>query len=340
MPFHTTPLLLVAAFTACLLLAAKAGLVGIPLGLIIISWFFKYCFIVLDAVAAGEDALPVLSVEMVNPLDEQRPLAIAVLVVAECSLALTLGHHAGRAAWWGLVGALLFALPANIGILAIGRHPWQVVSPPALVSLIAAMGRDYLWLLAVMAVAASGVYGMSRYGVPQWMLLALTQLLFLLVFALIGGVIFEHRLELGIEAKTRQERVAERDAREHLARRAHMLDQAYNHFKMGKGESGWQELATWLRAQEGEDERYLEHRAVLEAVCKWEDVRVGDRLANELIGMLLAKKATGEALGVAERRLAGNPVFRVLPLEQAVRLGELAGLAGKKALQRRLAGPP
>jgi hypothetical protein len=83
----------------------------------------------------------------------------------------------------------------------------------------------------------------------------------------------------------------------------------------------------------------VEYRAVLEAASKWDDARPADRLANELVALLLAKRANGEALGVVEQRFATNPQFQVLPAAQAVRIAELAGAAGKRSLQRRITPP-
>jgi hypothetical protein len=80
----------------------------------------------------------------------------------------------------------------------------------------------------------------------------------------------------------------------------------------------------------------VEYRAVLEAASTWDDVRAADRLANELVGLLLAKRSNGEALSVVERRLATNPQFQVLPPAQATRVAELAAAAGKRSLQRRV----
>ena len=80
----------------------------------------------------------------------------------------------------------------------------------------------------------------------------------------------------------------------------------------------------------------VEYRAVLEAASKWDDIRPADRLANDLVGLLLAKRANGEALRIVEQRLAINPQFQVLPPAQAIRVAELAGVAGKRSLQRRV----
>jgi hypothetical protein len=58
-------------------LAAKAGLMGIP---ILTSWFFKYAYIPFDHTVRGFDEPPTLDIQMLNPLDEQRPLAqVAIL---------------------------------------------------------------------------------------------------------------------------------------------------------------------------------------------------------------------------------------------------------------------
>jgi hypothetical protein len=85
------------------------------------------------------------------------------------------------------------------------------------------------------------------------------------------------------------------------------------------------------------DSQLPEYRAALAATSEWDDVRAADKLANDFAALLLAKRANGEALLVVERRLATNPRYQVSPPAQAVRLAELAGLAGKRGLQRQLA---
>src|SRR3569833_2685280 len=108
-PIHSTPLLLVVTFALGLRLAVAAGLAGIPLAFLLFSWFFKYCFVLFDSVVAGEDVPPVLSIEMVNPVDEQRPLVLAALLMAEGLLL------------WRVRPALLIAvaavLPAHLAVL-------------------------------------------------------------------------------------------------------------------------------------------------------------------------------------------------------------------------------
>jgi hypothetical protein len=80
-PLRTAPLLLIGTFSVLLVLAAKAGIVGIPLGLIVLSWFTKYSFVLMDHLAEGVVEPPVLSTEMLNPLSEQRPMIMLLLTI-------------------------------------------------------------------------------------------------------------------------------------------------------------------------------------------------------------------------------------------------------------------
>jgi hypothetical protein len=336
LPFHGTPLLLVIPFSIGLALASKVGFMGIPLAFLLLSWFFKYCFVVLDSVVAGEDEPPVLSVEMVNPVSEQRPLVLGLLIVVEGTLVGLLQQSLGWLA--GLLGLAVFtiALPAQVAVLGVTRNPFKAIWPPALFHLMRALGWDYVLLNGATLVTVGILYGMAAHDAPIWLLVILLQVLFLLTFSLTGGAVFEHRLVLGIDSITRKERLAARDAREHKAKRDHMLDHAYSSFRVRKPLEGWKEIETWLQQHGQGENQTIEYLALLDTASKWDDVRAADRLANDLATLLLARRATGEALTVVERRLATNPRFKMSQPLQAVRLAELAGAAGKRALQRQL----
>ncbi|MEJ0008541.1 MAG: hypothetical protein WDM77_19805 [Steroidobacteraceae bacterium] len=131
MPFHAAPLILAAVFSLLGYFAPQAGVLGIPLALILVSWFFKYCFVLLDAVVAGHEELPVLSVEMLNPVDEQRPLIQAVMVCLGFIACWSLYHAVAPLAGLGLGALLLLVLPATIGLLpsatagSMRSHRWR-----------------------------------------------------------------------------------------------------------------------------------------------------------------------------------------------------------------------
>jgi hypothetical protein len=337
LPFHSTPLVLVLTFSIGLLLAIKAGFVGIPLGLLLFSWFFKYCFVIFDSVVAGHDEPPVLSIEMVNPISEQRPLVLAVLIFVAGMAVSALQSRFGAAPGFAAVIVLTWVLPATIAVLGYTRNVAKAIWPPDLLTLIRILGRDYILLNVVTLASAGAIYWIAMHAASILFVLIATQLLLLLTFCLIAGAMFEHRLELGIDTLTRHERMAERATRESRAERGQMLDTAHSKFRVRKPLEGWQEIESWLRVRAQGESQLTEYRAVLEATSKWDDVRAADRLANDFTALLLTKRANGEALLVVEQRLVTNPKYQVLPPAQAIRIAELAGLAGKRALQRRLA---
>ena len=149
-PFRGGALTLLLIFTVGFDFAFHAGLMGIPCGAALTSWFFKYCFVLLDSIIVGAVEPPVLSVEMINPLSEQRPLGQALIIAGGVALTLWLGRTAGPAAGW-LCGALwLAALPASIATLGLTSNIVRAVWPPDLWEMIRGIGqRDYLILIGV-----------------------------------------------------------------------------------------------------------------------------------------------------------------------------------------------
>jgi hypothetical protein len=323
-PLHITPLLLVVTFALCLRLAVAAGLTGIFLGLLLFSWFFKYCFVLFDSIVAGEDEPPVLSIEMVNPVSEQRPLVLALLAGTE----LMFVSRAGIVA----VMAVAMILPAHVAVLGYTRNVFKAVWPPALYAVISRLGWHYLLIIGMMLLSGFAAYWTAVEGAALFTMFLIVQLALLLMFALVAGAMFEHRWELGIDSKTRQERMAERAHREHAIERGRMLDVVHAKFRVRHSAEGWDEIERWLRTHSD----LSEHRAVLTATSAWDDVRPADKLANNLVATLLARRDTGEALLIVEQRLATNPKYQVMPEPVAIRMAELAGAAGKRALQRRI----
>ena len=113
---------------------------GIPLGLLLFSWFFKYCFVILDSVVAGDDEPPVLSIEMVNPISEQRPLVLAALILVAGMAVTALQMRFGSTVGFGAVLVLTWVLPANIAVLGYTRNVAKAIWPPALFTLIRSPG--------------------------------------------------------------------------------------------------------------------------------------------------------------------------------------------------------
>src|SRR5580700_1498898 len=146
-PFRGGALALLLTFTLGQELALYAGWMGLPLGVALLSWFFKYCFILLDAIVTGAAEPPVLSVEMINPFNEQRPLGQALLIGGGVALSLALGKAVGAAMGWLAAVLLLLLLPASIATLGMTGNLLRAAWPPELLSVIRGVGRDYLVLV-------------------------------------------------------------------------------------------------------------------------------------------------------------------------------------------------
>ena len=79
-------------------------------------------------------------VEMLNPVDEQRPLFQAIMVSLGFIACWWLYQAAGPLAGLGLGALLLSVLPATVGLLAISDSWVHALSPLAIARLMKGMG--------------------------------------------------------------------------------------------------------------------------------------------------------------------------------------------------------
>jgi hypothetical protein len=335
MPFRAAPLMLVFIFTFLSWFATQAGLLGIPVGIMLLSWFFKYCYVLLDAVVAGHEELPVLSVEMLNPVDEQRPLLQAVMLVTEALACWWLYQHVSAFAGVALGALFLSALPATVGLLAIGDSWLHALSPLAIWRLMKGLGITYLWTLAVIFGGALLIVFVAR-ELGELTQIALCQLVVMAMFCFIGGAIFERRVELQLATRTHGERVAERDERHHADNRGAVLDRTYSLLRLKRRSEAWATLEAWMHQHCPDSHPFTEYHALLTATCSWDDPFIGDKVAIEYLGKLLASGETGMAVEALEIRLRSNANFYPAGQAYAQRLMELVSLSGRGATSRQL----
>ena len=336
MPLSATPLILVAVFTIIWAYAIKGGIIGIPVDVILISWFFKYCYALLDAVVAGHDELPVLSVEMLNPVDEQRPLLQAIMVALGFIGCWWVYHTAGPVAGLGLGALLLSALPATVALLAISDSWIHALSPLAVGRIMKGLGWTYVGVLAITLGGAALIVTLALTLNSILVILALSQLVLMTMFCFIGGAIFENRVDLQLATHTYGERVAERDAHHHSDDRGAVLDRTYALLRLKRRDEAWANLESWMRRHCTGSHPFTEYHALLQATCAWDDPVIGDRVASEYLGKLLANGETGMALEALQMRLDANPGFYPVGQAYATRLTELVALSGRKTLSRKL----
>jgi hypothetical protein len=330
MPFHAAPLLLAGLFTLLWWCAFHAGIIGIPLAMLLVSWFFKYCYALLDAVVAGHNELPVLSIEMVNPVDEQRPLFQAVMIVLEALACWWVYRSIGPLASVALGALLLSTLPATVGLLAISDSWMHAFSPLAIARVMKGLGRRYFGALAVILGGAVLIEALQQLLDSILVIIFLTMLVFMAMYCYIGGVLHEGRIELQLATRTLDERIAERDERHHANERAAVLDRSYALLRLKRRSEALAHLEAWILKHCPDSHPFTEYHALLVATCAWEDPVIGDQVANEYLQKLLASGETGLAVEAAEVRLKTNPSFCPQDPATAARLIELALLSGRK----------
>jgi hypothetical protein len=336
MPLRSTPLILVAVFSICWAFARQAKTFGIPLDLILTSWFFRYCYALLDTVVAGNDELPVLSVDMLNPVEEQRPLVQAVMVTLGALLSWWVYVAAGPLPGIALGALLLCILPATVALLAISDSWVHALSPLALARVMKGLGPTYLAVLGVTLGGAVLIEILARTLDSVLLIFALSQLVFMAMFCFIGGALFERRIELQLATLSHGERMAERSERYHEAERNAVLDRSYALLRLKRRSEAWANLQPWMHKHCPDSHPFTEYHALLEATCAWDDPVIGDRVACEYIQKLLDSGESGLALDALQFRLQSNPAFCPPDPPYAARVAELAALGGRRALNRQL----
>jgi hypothetical protein len=332
-PLRMAPLLLILVFSVLMTLAIKATLFGIVLGILLLSGFFKYSFVLLDQLTDGKTDPPVLSVEMMNPIDEHRSLLVLVFVVA-----VFFGSDAA-AYWLGpvfsvVIGALsLAALLAIIAVQGATGSLAQSLNPVRCARLILRLRGDYV-LILICALVLWVVTGVARsIGLPLLLQIALFMYAWLSVFSLVGGALHERRLEIGLDdAHEPESSEPDRSADVERARQQN-IDRIYAEWRGGSHKNAWQSVMSHL-AQSAEP--LTELRWLYERAKPWPDQRLANRLAQEILPRLLAQRHTGEALDTLRERLRSSAEFRPLDSADLIRLVQLARDAGDLRAAREL----
>lgn len=337
LPLRSASLILIMIFSALLAFASIAGFFGIPLGLILVSWFFKYSFVLLDSTAEGVTEPPVLSIEMVNPVNEQRPLVLLLFAGAMFLLSDAIGHWFGPTT--GTLAAIIAVLvvPAIVGVQGASGSVLQSFNPIVVAALITRLRSDYLVILGCVAVFAglSRIVVSARWGIdlPLTVQLALLMYFWLASYALIGGVLFTRREDIGLEAMHAPERIEARANLDVDRERSRRIDSIYAEWRGGARANAWQTVMTQVDASADPVD---ELRWLHESAARWPDPRLANRIANELLPRLLAARQFSEALAIAQSRISRDPEFRPRASADLLTLVRLARDAGDRPTARTL----
>jgi hypothetical protein len=312
-------------FALLLTIAAKAGLLGIPLAFILTSWFFKYAYILFDHTVWGIDEPPTLDIQMLNPIDEQRPLAQLVilgLIYAGVKYADT-RLSAAVAVALAAVAALL--LPASVAVLGLERNILKALYPAALARMVRGLGMMYVVVLAVIACFALGLGLLGKLALWLPLQLGIAMFAVLSVFSVLGGALYERRNELGLEAWISPERSAERQSLADSQKSAAVVAEAYGQLRVGSHANAWSSLQEWLASR---GNSLKDYRWLCDRLSAWNDPRYANRMTQEYVEKLLSLKQDGEALDTVARRLREDPNFRPKTAAATLHIAQLAVRGG------------
>src|SRR5258708_21939193 len=271
----------VVAFAFLLSLTAKAGLMGIPPALLVISWFFKYAYILFDHTVRGFDEPPTLDIQMMNPLSEQRPLAqVALLGLIGYAVYLT-HEHFGSPAALALAVICGFFLPASVAILGLESNILKAAYPVYWFNLVRGLGLLYGAVLLVILAYALGLGLLWRFDLWLPIEIAIGMFAVLSVFSFLGGACYERRHELNLETWVSPERTEALKAKETQRESDKHVLAAYGLMRAGSHTKSWQKLEDWLKSRGNTPEDF---RWLCERTLSWDEPRYITRLTEETVG--------------------------------------------------------
>jgi hypothetical protein len=313
-------------FAVLLTVAAKAPWYsGVPLALILTSWFFKYAYILFDHTVRGFDEPPTLDIQMLNPLDEQRPLA-QVAILGLIYFAVKLARDTmGSTVSIGLAAVAALLLPASIAILGLEGNILKAAYPVAWVRMVLGLGPLYALVLAVIGGYLLLIALLARWELWLPLQIAIFMFCILSVFSVLGGALYERRHELELETWVSPERTHARLQAQELRQGEQEVTEAYGQMRAGSHTRAWQLLQSRLarRSHAPDDYRWLCSR-----VAAWDDPRYVTRLTEDYVDRLLVLKRNGEALDVVAERLGQDPSFRPKSAAATLQIAQLAAAGG------------
>jgi hypothetical protein len=309
--------------SALLALSLKAGLFGIPVVLILLTWFFKYSFEFLDGLVAGHTEAPVLSIETITgSLGEFRCLLPLILVIAALFATGAARFFVGAVAAAVAGACLLVCLPAVIAVQGwTGRLSYSL-NPRTGLIMARTLGPDYIWALGcIVAITLICCVIPAMVPLPSMLRIMLLLYTWLALIAVIGGALHAHLAELAERIPLvipQPKAVSDADLQ---AARQRWADTIYSAWRGNARDNAWR--FTMERIDASADP-LQELRWLYAQSAAWQQAAFSNRVAQEMVSLLLQHDREGEALRSVRDRLVADPDFRPRTAAEAHRLGQLA----------------
>ena len=334
--FSLASIILVIITSVAIALAARSGMFGLPLIAIMSVWFFRYGLLMVDHVAWDRVDEPVLSVEMLNPIEQGKSMVLlfvtGIFFAIYYAAQYWFGRIAGAFVGLGAVGLL----PAVIAVQTAKDRALLALNPVDWFHAIRWLKTDYLLVLATILLYWVIAYvllvtPLSEH-IPLFMQIALLMFGWLATFALLGGAIRERRISDPDDSPL--ERYEEAQSQEEIAsRRERKIDSIYGSWRSGAQKNAWQTL---MREVEESGDPLEELRWIQERVSRWPEMRLANRVAQELVPRLIAISRFGEAITVTRQRLAADPDYRPVTAMETLRMVRIARDGGDRPTARAL----
>jgi hypothetical protein len=297
-PFRNPTLIITGVVYGTLGTIAKlAGILGIWLGILLALSLWRYCYEVLRRFAQGRSELPPPDIESMNPVGELL-LVLHFFAFPGLIFATTPYQPVGT-----LVAIFVaFVFPASAALMGITRDLTASLNPVAIARFIGIFGRDYIKLvfaylgISFLAMFIDGVV-ISQLGFFSLIFSMMLEVWALLVvFALIGEVVHQRRLELDIPGELRSQEDFDQSVREREWKS--VLDRAYASIRGGLIEAGYLTLRQFLEHNNNSAESQY---WLFENMLEWENKRYALEVAARLIEDQVEQDRPASALELYQR---------------------------------------
>jgi hypothetical protein len=218
---------------------------------------------------------------------------------------------------WPTLLATTLLFPASIGACVMSGHAWDALNPRLMARVVQGLGAWYVLLVVFLAFCATLGVVLARQLQLGAILFAAEQLLMLLVYAAIGGALYERRFELGFDPRNSPERKAQRMEDARAAHRQEFLDGLYNDLRLRETQRAITNAKRWFGDLQS-DQLAGDVRALLAAGKNWTNLRDYARLLQGFMPVLLERGQPALAYAIAETGLAVDAGFSATEEGQSV----------------------
>lgn len=339
--FSLSSILFVLFAGVMLTTAVKVGIFGIALFLIILTWSFRYGLLMMEYVAWDGKEAPVLAVEMLNPLEQTKSGVLLFVTGVFFCIYYAAQYWSNKLLGTRVPGifvglAAIGLLPAIAAVQVAKDRALQALDPRDWFHLIRWLKTDYLLVLGCILLYWLFVYILvvTPLGahIPMFVLIALLLFGWFAVQALLGGAIRERRISDPDDSPV--ERHDKGPSQQDIERaRERKIDRIYGEWRSGAQKNAWDTL---MREAEESGDPIGELRWMLERMVSWDEPRLVNRMAQELVPRLIAISRFSEAISLTRQRLAADPGYRPVTAMETLRIARIARDGGDRPTARAL----